>query len=83
MFGMKLAMSRMTTAEGDQSGYAYYNTWIECVYDMALYNATYLSNVKTEEDYYSYLSQYYAEDSSYIERLKVIIIQKELKLKFK
>lgn len=83
MFGMKRAMSRMTTAEGEQSGYAYYDTWIECVYDRALYSATYLSNIKTEEDYYSYLAQYYAEDPNYVERLKVLIIEKDLKSKFK
>ena len=82
MFGMKLATVRLTTSNGDQNGYAYYNTWIECVYDRALYSATYLSNVKTEDEYYNFLSQYYAEDKEYVNKLKKIIDQHGLKKLF-
>jgi len=83
LFGMKQAYVRIHLSKGTSNKYAIYDTWMDSVYDRALYSATYLSSVKTEEDYYSYLSQIYAEDPSYIERLKVIIIQRELKLKFK
>ena len=83
IFGMKVAMSRMTTADGEQEGYAYYKTWMECVYDRALYSATYLSSIKTEDEYYNYLSQYYAEDKQYVDKLKEIINQRELKREFK
>jgi len=83
LFGMKQAYVRIHISKGTNNEYAIYDTWMDSVYDRAFYSATYLSNIKTEDEYYSYLSQYYAEDPGYVERLKVIIIQKELKLKFK
>ena len=83
IFGMKKAVIRMTTADGIQDGYALYDTWIESVYDRALYSATYLSSIKTEDEYYSFLSQYYAEDKEYVDKLKRIIDQRQLKRVFK
>ena len=83
MFGMKNPVTRLTTSTGDQDGYAYYETWTDCVYDRALYSATYLSNVKTEDEYYNFLSQYYAEDKQYVDKLKKIIDQHGLKKLFK
>ena len=83
MFGMKCALSRITTCKGEQGGYALYNTWSDCVIDRALYSTTYLSNVKTEDEYYNFLSQFYAEDREYVNKLKRIIDQKELKRVFK
>ena len=52
------------------------------MYDRALYSATYLSNVKTEDEYYNFLSQYYAEDKEYVNKLKKIIDQHGLKKLF-
>lgn len=83
ILGMKCPIVRLTTSKGEQNGYAYYESWKDCIYDRALYSATYLSNVKTEEDYYNYLSQYYAEDKDYVDKLKRIIQQKNLKQIFK
>jgi hypothetical protein len=80
--GMKNAMSRITSSQGEQNGYAYYTSWSECIYDRALYSATYLSNVKTEDEYYNFLGQYYAEDKDYVLKLKKIIEQRELKRVF-
>lgn len=82
LFGMKRATVRINTARGIQNDHAYYNNWMESVYDYALYSATYLSSLKTEEEYYDYLSQSYAEDKSYISKLKDIIIKNDLKHKF-
>jgi hypothetical protein len=43
-----------------------------------LYASTYLSDLKTEEDYFDYLSQNYAEDKKYVSKLKTIIKDKNL-----
>jgi len=78
LFGMKMATVRITTSKAINRDHAVYNTWIDSVYDRALYSATYLSNVKTEDDYYDFLSQYYAEDKEYVNKLKQIIKDKDL-----
>lgn len=83
LFGMKKATVRINTARGEQYEHAYYSHWTESVYDYALYSATYLSSLKTEDEYFSYLGQFYAEDKQYVDKLKSIIIQEELKSKFK
>jgi len=82
MFGMKAVHSRITTCKGEQEGYALYDTWTDCVVDRALYSTTYLSTVKTEDEYYNFLSQFYAEDKEYVDKLKRIINQRELKKVF-
>jgi hypothetical protein len=82
ILGMREATMRINLAKGTQNNYACYNSWSESVYDYALYSATYLSSLHTEEDYYNYLSHSYAEDTSYIRKLKIIINQQNLKLKF-
>src|ERR1035437_9842971 len=65
LFGMKLSTKRVTLSNGSQSDYAYYSTWTNSLYDYGLYCATYLSKLNTEEDYFNFLSQFYAEDSMY------------------
>ena len=82
LFGMKQATIRINTARGAQNEHAYYNNWMESVYDYALYSATYLSSLKTEEEYYDYISQFYAEDKNYTSKLRDTIIQNNLKQKF-
>lgn len=83
LFGMKCALTRITTSISIEGQYAHYNNWMDSVYDRALYSATYLSSIKTEDEYYSYLGQYYAEDPSYVDKLKRIIADKDLKSLFK
>lgn len=73
IFGMRLATQRITSAKGENNTYAYYSHWTESLIDYALYSANYLSKLKTEEDYYNYLQQNYAEDSRYVEKLKEIV----------
>ena len=82
MFGMKEAKSRANTAQGTEFGHASYDTWKESLYDYALYYNAYLNKLRTESQYYSYLSQNYAEDPEYISKLKNIIQRENLKNKF-
>ncbi len=82
LFGMKQASQRINTAEGTQHGHAYYDTWLESVYDYALYSSTYLHKIKNERDYFDYLSQSYAEDPNYIKSLQNLIEKENLKSKF-
>jgi len=82
LFGMTQAVQRISTSKGTSNGYAYYSNWKESVYDYALYSATYLSKLTTEDQYYSYLAQYYASDVNYITKLKNIIEEQDLKSKF-
>jgi len=73
LFGMKLAYIRPTVAKGQKDGHAFYDDWQDSVVDYALYQSYYLRDVKTKEQYLSYLKQYYAADSLYIDKLKKII----------
>jgi uncharacterized FlgJ-related protein len=82
MFGMKEAVVRSNLAKGSNRGHAMYDTWQECVIDYALYYSTYLSDIKTEGEYFEFLRQNYAEDPTYVTRLKNIIKTRNLKTKF-
>ena len=82
MFGMKQAVIRITKARGTQYDHAFYKNWIESLDDYALYSSTYLSSLKTESEYFNYLSQNYAEDTQYVSKLKQIIASMNLKSKF-
>jgi len=73
LFGMKEARSRANLAVGTKRSHAHYNNWQDSVLDYALYYSTYLYKIRTEQEYYSYLSQYYAEDPNYVNALKKII----------
>jgi hypothetical protein len=83
LFGMKQATRRVSTAKGSNKGHAYYDTWRESVYDYAFYQCRYLGNIKTESEYFQYLSATYAEDTTYVDKLKRIIQNEGLKEKFK
>ena len=82
LFGMKQAVVRNNIAKGTNRGHAYYDSWQDSVIDYALYSATYLSDIKTEGEYFEYLRQNYAEDKSYVTRLKALISKRGLKSKF-
>jgi hypothetical protein len=82
LFGMKQATIRTNLAQGTNRGHAYYEDWQSSVVDYALYYATYLSDIKTEGEYFEYLRQNYAEDPTYVERLKKLIKKRNLKAKF-
>lgn len=67
--GIKLAKSRPTTAVGEDFGHAKYKSWQDCIRDYALWQASYARNLSKEE-YLQFLGQIYAEDGSYITKLK-------------
>lgn len=82
MFGMREAKLRANLAKGTNRAHAYYDSWQESLYDYALFYSTYLYDIKTEEEYFGYLEQYYAEDPTYVQRLKQMIKKQDLKNKF-
>jgi flagellum-specific peptidoglycan hydrolase FlgJ len=76
---MKVATQRPTTNKGEESGHAYYDNWKESVVDYAFYQAKYLSNLKSENEYLQYLKQFYAEDPNYMPKLLEIISKQNRK----
>jgi uncharacterized FlgJ-related protein len=82
LFGMKEAKQRITTSKGTENNHAYYTTWVESLQDYAFYQCRFLSNINTEEQYFQYLEQSYAEDINYVKRIKDIIQKNNLKSKF-
>lgn len=82
LFGMKSASVRINNSKGSHNEHAYYASWAESVYDYALYSATYLFSLKNEDDYFDYLSKFYAQDIHYVIKLKNIIEKQQLKSKF-
>lgn len=82
MFGMKLPSSRLTLAKGEEHGYASYDTWIESLMDYALYYSSYLKDIRTEKEYYEFLSKFYAEDLAYVEKIQKLVKNEQLKSKF-
>ena len=83
MFGMKQAQSRINLAKSTQYNHAYFESWEDCLLDFAFHRATYLSKLRTENDIYTYLGKYYAEDPGYINKLKTMVEKQNLKSKFK
>ena len=79
LFGMKEAKSRITTAEGTNRNHAMYGHWRESVYDYAFYQCRYLGGIKTEGEYYQYLNASYAEDSTYVNKIKDMVAREKLK----
>jgi len=65
MFGMREARVRANLARGTRRNHAFYDTWKESLYDYGLYYSRYLSSLKTEEEYFQYINEVYAEDPNY------------------
>jgi hypothetical protein len=82
LFGMREAAQRANLARGTNRNHAFYDSWQDSVVDYALYYSTYLYDIKTEGEYFEYLRQNYAEDPTYVERLKSLIKKENLKSKF-
>jgi uncharacterized FlgJ-related protein len=82
LFGMREAKSRITTSIGTNLNHAQYNSWRESVYDYAFYQSRYLSDIKTESEYYQYLSASYAEDPEYVKKVQQIVQGRDLKKLF-
>ena len=82
LFGMRLAKQRITTAESDLNGFAYYRDWVDGVHDYAMYQASVMCNVSNEAEYFAKLEARYAQDSTYVSILKDIIAKEKLKSLF-
>lgn len=74
--GMKFPRVRNTTATAELNGYAYFDTWEDCVEDRFIYENLYLADLNREE-YLSFLGNTYAEDPNYIS--KILSIEKSIK----
>ena len=72
LFGMKVAKRRITTHKGSELNHAKYDSWQDSVLDYALWQATYASKFKTEDEYYNYLNQCYSETGEYVNLLKKV-----------
>ena len=83
LFGMREAKARINVARGTNLNHAYYDSWEESLEDYAYYYSTYLSRILTEDEYFTYLSQNYAESGDYVKNLKNVIEKNKLKTIFK
>ena len=72
LFGMRVPGNRSTTAIGERKGFAIYKDWRHSVYDYAMWQAQFVSQCRTEEDYLKRLASYagYKEYGQHIKHLK-------------
>jgi len=70
LFGMRMPNIRKTTAIGKYKGYAKFSCWKHSVDDYKLYQDSYLSSAKTEEQYYRLLDKKYGATGRYSYTLK-------------
>ena len=75
LFGMKEARIRPTTNKGTNLGHAVFDNWKDSVLDYAFFQAAYMKEIKTEDEYYKYLGANYAEDTNYVKKVKQIVAQ--------
>lgn len=79
MFGMRKARQRITSAESEKNGYAYFRDWVDGVYDYCMWQQNMTCDVTNEVEYFAKLSLKYAEDTTYVTKLKHIIQKENLK----
>lgn len=70
-FGMKEPSVRSTVSLGKKNGYASYKNWAWSVLDYALWQQHCAPNL-SEEEYFEFLGEIYAEDKEYVEKVKSI-----------
>ncbi len=73
LFGMVGAISRPTTSLNKHTKYATYHSYVESITDYALYQASFVKGIKSEDEYYAYLHKHYAEDVNYVKQIKYIV----------
>ena len=78
LFGMKMPSVRQTSAvSSTDNGYAIYESWYDCVIDMALFQEWYRTRGRDMKDYTGFLRSIgYAEDPAYIHKLRILMDQK-------
>ena len=78
LFGMRYPERRKTTAIGKNKGFSMYDCWTDSVKDYKLFQEFLFRNKeKSREEYFSFLSRIYAEDSNYVPFVKKIINENE------
>lgn len=80
-FGMKIAKVRLNTQTGENLDHAVFDNWRMSVIDYALFWASYLSDLKTKEEYYQYIEKHYSETPGYYLRVQNLEKQYFEKLK--
>lgn len=73
LFGMKLARSRATTAVGTSRNHAMYQSWLLSLIDYKLWQDGMIHRAPTKRKYLEYLSRNYAEDKTYIRKIKNLL----------
>lgn len=73
LFGMKLPESRTTTAVGESRNHAMYRSWVQSIIDYKLWQDQMIHRAPTKRRYLEYLSRNYAEDKTYIKKIKAIL----------
>ena len=78
LFGMRNAVRRPTTSLGDKNNHAFYAHWRQSILDYALFQSfvSNTENMDSEESWIQYIGRNYAEDTSYINKLRKIIKNK-------
>lgn len=72
-FGMKKSTIRPHVQNGENRGHAVYRNWKLSVIDYAIWQSSVgLLKIKSEEKYFEYLGQSYAEDPEYVVKVKKI-----------
>jgi hypothetical protein len=71
LLGMRHPSKRTTTSIKAHKGYAFYDDWFSCLKDYSLYQQALLIKHKkmTRNQYISYLSNHYAKDPKYKQKL--------------
>lgn len=72
-FGMKLSSRRPTTTHEVDHDHATYNNWRESALDYAFYQAAFLNDLKTKQDYMAYIEANYSGTPGYTNLLQDII----------
>lgn len=73
LFGMKLPESRSTTAVGESRNHAKYVDWVQSIIDYKLWQDQMIHRAPTKKKYLEYLSRNYAQDKTYIRKIKAIL----------
>lgn len=66
MLGMKVATRRPSTNIGEQFNHANYDNWRDAVVDYALWQSTFIMDIKNEDEYYQLLGEIYAAGPDYV-----------------
>lgn len=72
--GLKKSFYRPSTAiSWNQDYYCQYNSWRDCLLDYSLFQATFVSKIKSEQEYYQFLNDLgYSISPEYVNTLKTL-----------